>query len=76
MKQIAKVSIAILCLVLTGIFGARANQTDKMQMTPYKGSADFERLKSLAGSWQEGNWKMYADGKQTGEVIFNLSRVK
>ncbi len=53
MKSIIRFSFAALALILSGSIYVAAEQKQEMPdyMKPYTGSAEFEQIKSLAGTW-------------------------
>ena len=72
MKRAVLVSAAVLSVLSVGI--ARANDSGKKEECklppPYAGSAEFQKMKSLAGTW-EGTDPMAPDGKM--KVVYEVT---
>lgn len=69
MKHAMVVSAVVCCVLSAGI--ARANDKDECKLPPpYVGSAEFQKLKTLAGTW-EGTDPMAPDGKL--KVVYEVT---
>jgi len=68
MQKLAPLLIAAICLSLAGPFVAHAGEH---QAAPYAGSAEFERMKQLAGAW-EGTSDM-GKGEEKVRVEYRLT---
>ena len=68
MRKLAPIMIAAVCFSLAGPFFAYAGEH---QSAPYTGSAEFERMKRLVGTW-EGNSNMGKEGAKV-KVEYHLT---
>ncbi|MBI2487721.1 MAG: hypothetical protein HYW01_12415 [Deltaproteobacteria bacterium] len=64
MKNLLNITIAFIFLFLIGVSNAKPDETQvKNEATQYTGSKEFERIKTLAGTW-EGTSSMGEKGEK------------
>ncbi len=70
MKKIILMLTMLLSVFSTGVVHANEGKEECKMPPPYVGSAEFEKIKSLAGTW-EGDNVMSPDGKM--KVIYEVT---